>query len=351
MRIKKTFVCRQVSDYVIDDSLNQTYQPIAGDVAIFEILEIGKHSHVQGENIRNTLIMPGDYLMAAFGTRYATAQFEGYIPQTPQQTYHILGAGGTIGQVHSTHARFVKAGPTTLRLVGYAVNRLGKVINTRSLCAHKTVPFSPEAIQNTRVILSLGSSMDSGKTTTAAYLVHGLKRSGYKVAFIKLTGTIYTKDKDLAFDMGADLVTDFGEMGYPSTYMCSSEELLNLYSSLMAQVMPIRPDFVIMEIADGIFQRETAMLLGEQSFMNTISGVVFSCADSLSAIQGLRSLEESGIRPLALSGLFTASPLLIEEVQERCHLPVFTIEELAAGAMVPLLSHEVKPKTRALLVA
>jgi hypothetical protein len=346
-RIKKAFVCRNITEYTLNTGINTTHHPEAGDVAIFEVLAIGKHSHIQGEQVRNTLILPGDQIMAAFGTRYATAQFEGYIPETAQPEYHILGAGGTVGIVHSTHARFVKAGPTTLRLVGYAVNNKGDVINTKKVCAGDMQRFNPTLPSLTKVILSIGSSMDSGKTTSAAYLVHGIKKAGHSAAFIKLTGTIYTKDKDLAYDLGADAVADFGDMGFPSTYMCSRTELLNLYTTLLCKVMTENPDYVVIEIADGIFQRETAMLLEDASFMAGISAVLFSCGDSLSALQGLRSLSEMGIQPVALSGLFTASPLLIEEVKDRCTLPILTIEQLAAGALLPLTEVRKQQKNKA----
>jgi hypothetical protein len=339
-RVKKSFVCRSVNEYRISSGLHDTHQPEAGDVAIFEVLAIGKHSHIQGEHIRNTLILPGDYIMAAFGTRYATAQFEGYIPETVQAEYHILGAGGTVGIVHSTHSRFVKTGPTTLRLIGYAVNEHDEVINTKKICAPGMQRFNATLPSLTKVILSVGASMDSGKTTSAAYLVHGIKQAGYNAAFIKLTGTIYTKDKDLAYDMGADAVADFGDMGFPSTYMCSRTELLNLYTTLLCKVMTAQPDYVVIEIADGIFQRETAMLLEDATFMAGIHGVLFSCGDSLSALQGLRSLAEMGIRPAALSGLFTASPLLMEEVKHKCNHPVLSIEQLAAGELLPLLEQK-----------
>ena len=162
--------------------------------------------------------------MAAFGTRYATAQFEGYVPGHVNQELHILGAGGTIGVIESMHYKYEDIGPTKLRMVGLAVDRKGRVINTKKMMQREMIPFSGAAASATKVILSLGSSMDSGKTTSAAYLVHGLKSAGLKVAYIKLTGTVYTKDCDLVWDLGADAVADFSDYGFPSTYMCDQEE-------------------------------------------------------------------------------------------------------------------------------
>ncbi len=247
------------------------------------------------------------------------------------------GGGGTVGVLHSMHAKFRKTGPTTLRLIGYATDTYKQVINTKKIQAGKMKSFSGAMSSLTKVILSVGSSMDSGKTTTAAYLVHGLKKSGFKTAFIKLTGTIYTKDCDLAYDMGADMSIDFGELGFPSTYMCSKQELLDLYETLLSQVYGCSPDYVVIEIADGIFQRETEMLLQSQEFMAGIHAVFFSAGDSLSAVQGVQAFGQMSVKINALSGLFTASPLLICEVQNKVNIPIYTIEELADGSMVNVL--------------
>ena len=91
------------------------------------------------------------------------------------------------------------------------------------------------------------------------------------------------------------------------------------------------PDVVVIEIADGILQRETKMLLENKTFMSVVDHVVFSCGDSLSALSGVNVLREMNIFPTALSGLFTASPLLIDEVRKTVDVPVLTIDQLMSG--------------------
>mgnify|MGYP002780585052 CR=1 FL=1 len=339
-RIKKTLICTDVANFNIDQFKTRTHVPQVGDVAVFEVKSIGKHKQVQTADKRNAAILPGDLIMAAFGTRYATAQFEGYVPEKIMDEYHILGAGGTIGIVHSMNAQFT--GPTTLRMVGYATDENYRIINTKQQKAKQMLPFAGAAYKNgAKVILSVGSSMDSGKTTTAGYLVRGFKNAGKKAVFIKLTGTIYSKDCDFAYDMGADISIDFGAYGFPSTFLCSMQELLDLHESLIHQVSQIEPDYIVIEIADGIFQRETKMLLTNPAFMATADEVVFSCGDSLSAVHGIDVLKKMGIQPLALSGLVTASPLLVTEAKEHINIPVFTIDQIAKGAIVNLLEEDV----------
>lgn len=336
-RIKKTFICKDVSHFEINETNNFTYLPVAGDVAIFEVISIGKHANMQNEEKRNAAIYPGDLIMAAFGTRYATEQFEGYLPEEPQAEYHILGAGGTVGIIASMHGKFKAIGPTKLKLVGYATHSNGTFINTKAIKQKSIKKYTGAMQAFTRVILSVGASMDSGKTTTAAYLVRGLKKAGMKVGFIKLTGTVYTKDKDLVYDNGADKVVDFGDLGFPSTYMCSEEELLNLYESLLSEVGSQKLDYVVVEIADGVYQRETEMLLRNSKLILGVDAVVFSAGDSLAAIQGIKALEDMHIKPTALCGLFTASPLLIKEVQAKTTIPILTVENMAEGKCLQYL--------------
>lgn len=336
-RIKKTYICRNIENFQIDESQAEYHCPNVGDVAIFQVISIGKHSTMQSADKRNCHIYTGDLIMAAFGTRYATEQFEGYVPEQPMNEYHILGAGGTIGIIHSMHHKFMSIGPTRLKMVGYATDKRGHILNTKQLLQDRMKPYKGVMQSLTRIILSVGASMDSGKTTTAAHLVRGLKKQGMRTGFIKLTGTVYTKDCDLNYDNGADVVTDFSEMGFPSTYMCTEQELLNLYETLLINIDAHELDYVVIEIADGIFQRETEMLLKHTKFISGIDAIVFSAGDSLAAVQGVTALKEMHLCPTALCGLFTASPLLIREVTKRIDVPVFTIDELANGQIQSFL--------------
>ena len=160
------------------------------------------------------------------------------------------------------------------------------------------------------------------------------------MAFIKLTGTCYTKDKDLVYDCGADVSIDFVDAGFPSTYMIEEEELLHLYQTLLDQLAPENPDYIVMEIADGLVQRETELLLRNKGFMDTIHKVVFSGGDSLAAFWGVSFLEQLGYRPAVVSGRFTMSPLLIQEVQLRLDIPVLTLDELMSPEIESIIENE-----------
>lgn len=348
--VKVAYSARGIVISDIDASLHQSHKAQLGDLAVFEVLSLGKHKKIQARDKTLRYIYPGDFILATFGPRYATNQFEGYIPDAPMDEYHILGQGGAIGILASAHSKFEGLGPTRLRMVGYAVDSRGEVINSRF--NQNPLPplnhFMPDHTAET--ILSIGSSMDSGKTTSAGYLAKGLSSAGNTVAYIKLTGTIYSKDADFVRDLGASLAIDFSYFGYPSTYLVDLPELLHLHQALLKTVQPLEPDYIIIEIADGLLQRETAALLTSDEFMSTIDHVLFSCGDSLGVAGGLSTMKQYGIQPFALSGLFTTSPLLIKEVEAYTSIPIMQLSDLMQADVCHLLTPPVLPNARVIPV-
>jgi hypothetical protein len=343
MKLKKTIVARDIDNFTINKKISESHIMKAGDLAVFEVIEIGKHTTAQMSDGKVRSIFPGDKIVATFADRYATSQFEGYVPSTPLPIYHILGAGGVIGIVKSKNYALKDVEPTAVKLIGYCCDSNGEVINTKFYNKQRNA-FRGE--HNMKVILSIGSTMDSGKTTTAAFVARGLSMADYKVGFVKLTGTCFTKDREFVLDCGASIVADFSDLGFPSTFMCSKEDILDIYQTLLDDLSSENLDYLVMEIADGLLQRETHFLLNDQAFMNTIHKVVFSCGDSLSAYYGVQLLKEWGIDVSAVSGIFTMSPLLINEVEANLKVSVFTIDEIMTGNRNNLFGANT-PQTRA----
>ncbi len=343
-RVKKSFACANVANYQVNQEIVASHTPKMGDVAIFKVL-LPNGAYILDQTGVKCDIFEDDYVMLAFGSRYATSQLEGYVPESPVTTCQLLGRGGVAGVLKSLNGTNKKV-PSELLLVGYATNYYGEVINT--IKAEELSLFSPLTV-NTKVILSIGSTMDSGKTTTAAYLCGGLSKAGYKSAYIKLTGTAFPKDARFVHDRGADFATDFTQFGYPSTFLCEKEELLDLYQSLVniAQAT-VAPDYIVVEIADGILQRETHMLLNDKRFMSTVHQVIFSCGDSLSVLSGLQVLEGMNIHPFAVSGLFTASDLLVQETKALVSKPILTLGDLLDGTAAHYLKQAEKTARKAL---
>lgn len=339
--IKRSVITKEIGAYTINENIITTHKPQMGDIAVFEVVGIGKHKSILGLNGHAQYIFEGDRIMAAFGTRYASNQFEGYVPNEIKEEYDILAQGGVIGELKSMHSRFERVGTTRVKLIGYAVNKSNLVVNTISQFKANNISLNGYKNPHKRdykIYLSVGASMDSGKTTTAAFFSRGAAQLGKKVAYIKLTGTVHSKDGRYVNDCGASISVDFSNCGYPSTFTFENKEILGILDALLKKVEKINPDIVIIEIADGLLQRETYNLIGDDGLMKQVDGgVLLSCGDSLAIKSGIEILNSKGISPICVAGMFTTSPLMIEEVKSITNVPVFSSNDFLSERLMEQL--------------
>ena len=299
--------------------------PQAGDIALAKIDKIGRNANLELSDGRRCSLHEGDLLAVVFGNRYAAMQFEGYA-RVDEDRCDLLSMGGVCGLVESKHAK--APDPTKLRLVGFIGDAGGRPLGLRQFALS---PRSSASQPN--IVVVCGTSMDAGKTHTALSLIMGLRQQGVRVAAIKLTGTATGKDTWNMLDAGACVALDFVDGGFPSTYLCSADELISLYHLLMAHATAHKPDYVVIEIADGLLQNETAALLQNRRFTRTVDAWVFAAGDPLGAAGGLRLLREWGIEPVAISGVVSMSALGIRETQLATELPCLTAQSLQCGEL------------------
>jgi hypothetical protein len=78
------------------------------------------------------------------------------------------------------------------------------------------------------------------------------------------------------------------------------------------------------ELADGILQRETQMLLANRDITSRIHRLVFCAADAVGCIGGIRVLKERfGLTPDGISGICSSSRLARRELAAFTSIPVF----------------------------
>src|SRR5215217_5114349 len=197
--------------------------PRFGDLLLAEVLNLGRHTKMEIRTGHTMALFPGDHIVGAFGNRYATDQYEGYVPTRPVEVCDLLSVGGVCGEVASQHVSMVD--PTRLRIVGLVSDEHDRPINQRAF-GLPSYALGERLESSAEVILVLGSAMNSGKTTTVGTLARALSRANFSVAAGKITGTAAGKDGRFYEACGARPVLDFSSAGYPSTYMLSLEELL-----------------------------------------------------------------------------------------------------------------------------
>jgi hypothetical protein len=307
--------------------------PRPNDVIVAEVGTISRHRRLELTDKRRSKLFPGDLVGMAFGRRYATRQYEGALPGS-LSICHMLAVGGVCGEVIGMAANMTP--PTTLDPLGYVLDEHGRRINTED---HGLRPVAPPT-KRPVIILAVGSAMDSGKTTAAFSVVHGLTRAGCVVSAAKLTGTASVKDLQLMEDAGAEEVLDFTDVGYASTAMCSPLQLENLLASIVSNLCLRDPDYIVLEVADGVVQRETQMLLQMLGDKGCVDHVIYACHDSLGVVSGIDHIRGAGLKVAGVSGWVACGPLAAQEAQDRTNVPVLRPEELQDPGIIDLFVDE-----------
>ena len=211
-------------------------------------------------------------------------------------------------------------GPTQITPVGLLGDAEGRRLNLRDYALY---PVAEIGEHMPTAIAVVGTGMDSGKTQSCAYLVRGLIAAGLRVGYGKITGTGAGGDTWLLRDAGAYPVLDFTDAGMSTTYLAPPERVESVLMTLMAHVAKHDVDAIVLEIADGVLQRETAALLRSPLFARLVGGIVLASYDSMGATAGAHWLQEyAGTPVLALSGVISAAPLQAREAVEALGLPV-----------------------------
>jgi hypothetical protein len=342
-RIRIPYALRRVPEASLASLLPCLKSPQLGDIVLTRVEQIGKNRRLELINGRAATLHEGDLLAVVYGNRYASHQFEGHAAANGIFC-DLLSMGGLCGLVRSKYATIAE--PTKLRSLGAIGNAQGRPLQLGDFALLRRVSETTQP----RVIVVCGTSMDAGKTYTAMSLVVGLRRQGERVAAIKLTGTVSGRDTWNLLDAGAHPTLDFVDGGLPSTYLCSLESLLRLYRLLLAHIASQDAEFVVVEIADGLLQEETAALLQSPAFATSVSEWVLATSDPLAATGGVSVLRDWGIEPLAISGLISMSPLAMREARAATAINCVTADELQRGDLNERLTGKGQTPRQALAV-
>ena len=337
-RIKKGFIIpssaltiksRQVRYYEYIDKA-----PAIGDVVFGTVTRIGQHISLENVHGRIHMIHRGTKGVFVFGNRYAPDYYEGLVPDRMTEEVDLLARSGMVGMVKTRNSNVQD--PTTVQVLGYVCDGSGRVLNTRDfpiIEPRSMVKKQPRA----KMILVCGTSMNSGKSLAAAACCRALATAGYKVRASKVTGTSSLKDILHMNDSGASPYSDFTYLGYPSTYLLEKHKLLDIFNQLDLKYANNPKNFWVVEIADGVIQRETAMLLKCPEVTSRIHKLIFCASDAFGAIGGLGVLAGYGLEPDALSGVCSSSPLFVRELSEFTTKPFFNSIEPDINSLIDIL--------------
>lgn len=309
--------------------------PRAGDLVLARVERLRQHSRIELATGRRAYLHPGDEIIVCYGHRYAPDQFESVIPDDLSPC-HLVAAGGIASRYIAKHGRMKN--PTEITPLGILGDRQGRRLNLADWAIEPRLEHSPRPF----TVAVVGTSMNAGKTTSAAHLIRGLARSGLRVGAAKITGTGAGGDVWLMTDSGASRVVDFTDAGLASTYLASLAELERVFEALTEHLCEHGCDAIVLEVADGLFQQETSAILRSERFRAGVDGVLFAAGDAMGAVAGSQWLAEQDLPVIAVSGALTASPLATREAEAALDLPVLGLADLSSPEVTAALARELE---------
>ena len=308
-RAQSSFAIRRVPRAAMRTVIGGTVRPRSGDVVLAAVVRLGQHRRLERPDGRRAVLHIGDEILVAYADRYAPDQYESHVPDSLRRT-QLVASGGIASAALSRNLDMRLA--TDLMPVGLVGDDRGRPLNVADFALE---PVSPKS-ERPLTVAVIGTSMNSGKTTTIHFMVHGLSRAGVRAGVTKVTGTGSGGDYWVMVDAGAHRMLDFTDAGLASTYRQPISRIAQSFVELVDHLSDSGTDVNFVEVADGIYQRETARLIESGTFRSIVDVVLFASGDASGAAAGVAHLRGLGLHVAAVSGRITRSPLATREVQD-----------------------------------
>ena len=262
-------------------------------------------------------VFDGDLIVGAFGKRAATLEgVGGWESIGDDLALHALTSAGLLGKATSVSPLL----PQLMRLSykGH-VTRDDKVTMEQFCARRDPVPV------DIPVVLLIGTSMSSGKTTSGRAIVRELKRRGLKVAAAKLTGAARYRDVLSLGDAGADWIFDFVDVGLPST-VCPEDEFKDALGQLLAMISASGADVLVAEAGASPlepYNGSVAMAVLDRSIR-----MMVLCASDPYAVLGVQ--HAFGREPDLVCGPAANTDSAVELVRKLCGVRALNLLRRAA---------------------
>lgn len=275
-----------------------------GSVIAVEVLEDKSiYNELELPTGRMSKIKKGDKLAVALGNRMALQGFVGHLPKSLEvdDIIHLLNFGGVAGVCTSANVQEVGE-PLRVRVLG-GIERKGKQANIGD--ASK---FKPLNVMNNDIplIITTGTSMDSGKTTVAIEITKTLTRIGMNLAGAKLTGVGAMRDLFKMTDYGISEGVSFVDCGITSTAKMPDTQMVAVAKGAIQHLSKNKPDAIIVEFGDGLMGKYGVNAILEDKQIQANVKLHIGCArDPVGALGLARECERIGLPIDVMSGPVT----------------------------------------------
>jgi hypothetical protein len=264
-------------------------------------------------NGRMTEPMPGDIIVGALGSRYATLEATGSWHEVKEDgIMHLLTGAGLLGKM--TSKSFLLPNLIETRYLGH-IARQGIKVNMRNFIAEMAI----EPLQ-IPVILLVGTSMSAGKTMTGRIVTRLLTNAGIQVVGGKLTGAGRYRDILALQDAGAVQVFDFVDVGLPSTIL-DDDRYLTLLRLLLTLIQKTSADIAVLEIGASPLEPYNGDV-AIKAIREQI-GFTILCASDPYAVLGI--MESFELTPDLISGPATNTIAGRALIKNLCKVPAINL--------------------------
>lgn len=278
---------------------------------------VSQHSLLELVSGRTTSLVEGDFVVGAFGNRFATLEMTGDWRDIDESGEMVAMTGaGLFGKVQSL-SPFCPT-PIPLAYQGHVY------VDDRHVNMKDYVGAIPEREFAIPVILLVGSSMSAGKTTSAKIIIRQLNEIGLRVIGAKLTGAGRYRDILGMKDAGAEQIFDFVDVGLPSTvcpeeeYRAALRQLLSIMATSDADVLVAEAGASPLEPYNGAAATEeiapfTRCLVLCASDPYSVLGILDAFGRKADFVAGLATSTEAGVTLIERLSDLKALNLLNEE--------------------------------------
>ncbi len=287
-----------------------------GDYVVGEIYSpTGKPPIIELPNGRMVEVLDGDLVVGALGVRCATLEAVGDWQHIGEDgRMQALTEGGLFGK--ATSVSFLVDNLPPMKYQGHIIRNDEKVVMQDFVPEVEVKPYECPTI------MMIGTSMSSGKTTTARVIIHELAKAGLKVVGAKFAGAGQFHDVLSMRDAGAVNSFDFVNVGLPSS-VCEPEFYRQQLRKLLTMIGDSQPDVVVAEAGASPFEPYNGSIVLEE-IKDQITCTVMCAADPY-AVVGVR--ESFGLHPDVISGIVSDTSAGIELVEKLTNVPCLAISD------------------------
>ncbi len=271
---------------------------------------------VAGEGVE---LRQDQIIVGVLGSRRALRGFSGRVPGRlrPGMSLYLVNKGGVIGECTAFHRDL--GWPTQVEYLG-SVSQQGRPLNLKD----RAFPLLNNSLPDVPIVMVLGTCMNAGKTAACKQILRLFTEKGFSVNAGKVAGVACLQDTVSMTRCGAKKVLSFLDFGLPSTTHVG--DLAPIARSLLGHLSQPKPDFIVLEMGDGILGGyNVASLFEDAGLMSRCLCLVLCANDLMGAWGGIQWMSQKGRGqvgcPLLISGPVTDSAEGVRYIEENWDIP------------------------------